>query len=92
MSKTIKIKLSSTIAEKLETLEQSLIAKGIKTLDKSHIVNSALLSMKASFWDSIESDLTPFEFKLKLALTDEKKRKEIEKLLKGMNKVSSLET
>lgn len=88
-----RVELSKENQEKFDSLEATLNKRGVKSFDRNEVINTALSKMKSVFWDDIAQEQTPLEWKLKIALQDEKAKKDIEKILKNINlsKASELE-
>ncbi|MAF89830.1 MAG: hypothetical protein CL674_01055 [Bdellovibrionaceae bacterium] len=80
----IRVDLNEGNKELFENLEKAMNERGVKTIDKSHVVNAALDKMKQSFWTQMEEDFTPLDWKIKVALGDAKGRKDIEKIVNSI--------
>lgn len=81
----IKVSLTKENEGKFNEIEKLLASRGLKSVDRSKIINEALDKLKSNYWDSVASDMTPIEWKFKMAMKDEKMRKDIEKVLSSAN-------
>lgn len=68
----------------IESLKKELRVRGNKEFQAGTILDAAILKLGEPFRESLLQKHTPFDYRLKFALEDEKKRKQIEKIIGGV--------
>jgi hypothetical protein len=78
-----RVKLTKEATTALNGIKEELLRRGLKEFNSAIAVERAFQKLGPGFLNEVIDEFTPFEYRLQVALADDKRRKQIEKIIEG---------